>query len=526
MDTTSNLPGGFLSLTTAALLAMAPALAANAQQNSPTDLLRSFESALVDVVENVEPSVVAIVRSPGPSPKAVAAAKRRRDRERQFQPGELQALQALDVDLGGIDPFEAIRGAGASSGQERVTGAGVVIDASGLVLTQYLVVKPGDRHTVATITGERLPAEIVGADPRSGLAVLRVRSDKLKPIEFGQAEDLRKGNLVVVVGNPYSLETDGQPTASYGVVSNTSRKAPNGENLNDASRIDLETGQRAFRTTLHHFGTLIQTDARLGWNASGGAMVTLDGKLVGLTTTVATIAGHEQPAGYAIPINSMMRRIIATLKEGREVEYGLLGIRFQPNAATQMSTGAMGVAVWRVYPGSAANRAGLQTGDLIAEVDGQPTPSPEHLQLAVGSLPPGEEKLVVYERSGQRREATVRLDKIFVTGNKVITNRPPAWQGIRVDFATATESSDILDAALQKLLDPQGCVAVVEVEEGSVSWQRGVRPGMFISHVSGQRVATPQQFRDAVRKAGGSVKLRFTPGASPKDAHPVDARPL
>jgi S1-C subfamily serine protease len=397
----------------------------------------------------------------------------------------------------------------------------VVIDPKGLILTQYLVVKPGETHFVTTSQGDRIPAEIVGADPRSGLAILRARSDKLKAVELGRAEDLKKGNLVVAIGNPYALESDGQATASYGMVSNLARKAPVGENLNETTKTE-PTGQQGYATTLHHYGTLIQTDAKLGWNASGGALVTLDGKLVGLTTSVATIAGHEAPAGYAIPIDKTMRRVIDTLKEGREVEYGLLGIGFQPTAVSRLSDGAPGILVDSVYRGSAADRAGLRPGDIVAEIDGQPTANADRLQLLIGSLSPQDETHLVYERAGALEETSVRLDKIHVPGEKVVTTRPPGWQGIHIDFATAIETP-LLNAASapQGLIDSSGCVAVVDVDKDSLSWKQGVRPGMFISHVAGKRVSTPQEFRDAVREADGSVKLRFTPGNSPENAQPV-----
>ncbi|TWT77374.1 putative periplasmic serine endoprotease DegP-like precursor [Posidoniimonas polymericola] len=514
------LPAGRLLSCVAALLlgggtAAAQQPAAQSGSSSAAGLLAAFESKLVEVIQRVEPSVVAISRAPAPrQPQAASPADEARLRS-QFQPGELQALQQLDRGFPGVDPLGRFRGE-AEEQAARVTGAGVVIDASGLILTQYLVVKPGDRHFVTTTAGDELPAEIVGADPRSGLAVLRARTDKLQPLKFGQAEDLRKGNLVIAVGNPFAIESDGQPSVSYGMVSNLAQKAPGGENLNDTERGD------EYRTTLHHLGTLIQTDAKLGWNASGGALVNLQGELIGLITSVASIAGHEQPAGYAIPINKVMRRVIEDLCAGREVEYGLLGIGFEPDHLVAVGSGIQGVVVNHVYEGSAADRAGLRKTDVVVAIDGEDLDGSDELQLVVGGLAPGVETPLAYLRDGRRNNTTVRLDKIYVPGEKVVTSPRPAWQGMHVDYATAVDTTLLAQASSQGHIDRDGCVAVVEVDEGSVSWRQGIRPGMFISHVSGQRVSNPEEFREAVQQAGDSVRLRFTPGNTPQNAKPVE----
>ncbi|MCA9239232.1 MAG: trypsin-like peptidase domain-containing protein [Planctomycetales bacterium] len=510
--------GGMVAVLCAALLGGARASAQSPVVQEPAELLRAFEESVTQTITRVEPSVVAISRRPRPA----EADKNELGREA----GGSVDNNGLETPFSGGDPFRQLRDQDQLP-QPFVSGAGVVIDRAGLVLTQYLVVKPGEEHYVTTTSGDTLPAKLVAADPRSSLAVLRIESagakaSEFKPIEFGKAELLRKGAFVVVVGNPYSIQQDGQATASYGTVTNLASSAPPLENLNNAAVTDRSDAEK-YRSTLHHFGSLIQTDARLGWSASGGAMVTLDGKLVGLTTTVATIAGHEKPAGYAIPINKTMRRVIEDLKQGREVEYGLLGIRFDQNAMQLLSDGSEGVAVGAVIPGSAADRAGLRANDVIAEIDGQRIDSPDRLQLEVGSLTPGAEAPLIFERNGRPQSTDVRLDKIYVVGKKVITNRPPPWQGLQVDYATALARPDLADS--QEMIDPQGCVVVAEVEPGSVSWKRGVRAGMFISHVSGQRVSTPEEFRRAVREAHGNVKLRFTAGNGPPDARPVEQDP-
>jgi S1-C subfamily serine protease len=392
-----------------------------------------------------------------------------------------------------------------------------VVIGEGLVLTQYLVVEPGETHFVTDASGERWGAEVRAADPRSGLAVLRLVRAEGVDTEFpptlpiGSAEELRRGSFVVAVGNPYAIEAEGGATVSWGVVSNIARKAPANENYND---VPDQNG--AYRTTLHHFGTLLQTDAKLGWGAAGGALVDLDGSLVGITTTTSTIPGHESSAGYAIPMNATMRRVIDRLVEGREAEYGLLGVAFNPMATADPLGRPSGMVIDSAYQGSPAQRAGLRQGDVIVRVSGEPTPDADALQRVVGGIPPGTDAFVEFRRDNAMQQTKVRVGKAFVVGDRVVTKKQPAWRGMRVDFPTAVPPMILQQKAQQGLLDPAGCVVISEVEPDSVSWRSGVRPYMFVSHVGGDRVTSPDEFYRAVATAPQSVKLKFTEGvASP-----------
>ena len=327
---------------------------------------------------------------------------------------------------------------------------------------------------------------------------------------LGDGDNLRKGKFVVAVSNPYAIQSDGQPTASWGIVTNLARKAPAGANLNDAPGPSQD-----HRTTLHHLGTLIQTDAKLGWSASGGALVNLRGQLVGITTTVASIAGHEQPAGYAIPMSTPIKRIIDTLKQGHEVEYGLLGISFGFGPVGSSDDGDERVTVQNVVPYTPAAQAGLAPGDIITHVDGRPIRDVDDIQLAVSLQPPSTIATIDYERRGTKDSAKVTLAKLPIAGMKIITNRPPAWRGIHIDYASPLLAAEVGQAATTDAFDPEGCVMVSEVEPESEAWNAGIRPGMFISHVGDERVATPDEFRAAVAKANDLLDLRLTQPLQP-----------
>jgi len=497
-----------------AIAAVRPATV-NAQvagDNRRDDLaaVAALKRTLADVIASAERSVVAIARFAAAPP----ADERRLD-----------------------DVFAPLRQTGPAETPAVAVGCGVIIDPAGLVLTEYLAVREGDRHTVTTVDGTRYAATIRAADPKSGLAVLATdvnsaislprtggtagereanpESRERTPfaaIRFGDAGQLRKGNFVIAIGNPYAIQTDGQPTASWGIVANLARKAPAGANLNDV----VGPGPPAdFRTTLHHLGTLIQTDAKLGWSSGGGALVNLRGELVGLTTTIATIAGHERPAGYAIPVNAPFLRIIDALKEGREVEYGLLGVSFSA-PLSGVAHGSNPLAIAHVYPGSPAYRADLEAGDVITDVDGRRVSDVDDVQLAVSLLPPASVATIGFTRGGRQRTAEVRLAKLAVAGKRIVTNRPPAWRGIRVDYATALDATALAEATASGVLDAEGCVLVAEVEEDSVAWKAGMRSGMFISHVGAERVSTPDEFRAAVQGIGDTLDIRFTQPLAPQ----------
>jgi S1-C subfamily serine protease len=495
------------------LAAFTPAIAPAQSPSGRTApaVLENIERTLIDLIARVEPSVVAISRAaPGQPPLAVQG-------------------------LG--DAFAELRPTAPAPNAAPIVGAGVIIDRDGLILTQYLSVRDGEEHLVTTTDGNRYAAQIRGADPRSGLAVLQIdptanptasplqRAGDRRPtpaslpaISLGDATALRKGQIVVAVGNPYAIASDGQPTASWGIITNLARKAPAGTNLNDAPG-----PYNDHRTTLHHLGTLIQTDAKLGWSAGGGALVNHRGELIGVTTTAATIAGHEQPAGYAIPLNPLMRRVIDALKQGREVEYGMLGVGFGQTVVDAAPERSPRLSVAQVYPGSPAARAGLQTGDIIKRVGGRPVDDVDAVQLAISALPPSTTTMIEYERDGRAATATVTLAKLAVAGRKIVTDRPDPWRGIHVDYATAFDAPQLAQAIASGAYDAQGCVLVTEVEPQSIAWRAGVRPGMFISHVGGRRVTTPDEFRAAASTVpADSFDIQLTQPAAPVDGDAAD----
>jgi serine protease Do len=481
-----------------AIVACAQSGLAQAQRDS-TAAVAQLERTVQDTIARVESSVVAISRSMRQKPEAT-----------QADP---------------VDAFGSLRAPIAADASTPVVGAGIVIDSVGLVLTQYLSVREGDQHFITTTDRLTYPATIRAADARSGLAVLAIdttskpnaanpapastptpKAGSFRAIPLGDADTLRKGQFVIAIGNPFAIKRDGQPTASWGIVTNLSQKAPPGTNFNDAPGPG-----RDYRTTLHHLGTLIQTDAKLGWSAGGGALVNLRGELVGLTTTAATIAGHEQPAGYAIPMNAAFRRIIDALKAGREVEYGMMGVGFGQQVLETPTGRNARLSLLQVYPGTPAARAGLVAGDAVTRVNDRPVNDVDDVQLAISLLPPNTTTTVEYTRNGQPATARLVLAKLATSGKNIVTAHSRGWRGMRVDFATALNAVELAQATASGALDPLGCVLVTDVEEGSDAWNAGVRKGVFVSHVGKKRVTTPAEFHAATEEVrSDAFDIRLT----------------
>lgn len=382
-------------------------------------------------------------------------------------------------------------------------GAGVVIDRRGLILTAYHVLGDGDKlneendYYVTTHDRRVYLARVRAADPRSDLAVLAVDAE-LPPITLGDGGALRKGQIVIALGNPYAIARDGQASASWGIVSNLSRKAP---------PLSEQPGS-ADQRTLHEFGTLIQTDAKLALGASGGALLNFKGEMVGLTVALAATAGYEQQAGYAIPIDAAFRRVVDTLKEGREVEYGFLGVQPGKLSRADVLSGRQGVWVEDVVVGTPAEEAGVLPNDVIQTINGAPIRNRDDLMLELGRLPAAAEARLAVRRGNEDVQLAVTLAKFPVGGPIVVTERAPAWRGAQVDYTT------VRGQYTQEAIDyfPEG-VLVTEVEEHSPAWQAGLRVGMTITHVERRAVARPADFRAAVTAQTGPVALRIDPGA-------------
>ena len=326
---------------TVLLLAQGPAKPAAdrpAEATAAADVVAALETTLADTIARAEPSVVSIHRKKGPNPDETRAV---RGRQRPGGPDREQ-LERLRLN----EEFVSLD-----------YGSGIVIGKDGEILTAFHVVRGAELLVVRAAGGQIFAAEVIAADPRSDLAVIVPLDDKeaerptLKPIPLGDSTRLRKGSFLIALGNHFNAaRDDGSASASWGILSNVARRID----------IDNETsgGFGVPRSLpLRNYPTLLQLDAKLNLGMSGGAVINMKSELVGITTTAASPAGYDALAGYAIPLDRMGRRIVETLRQGKEVEYGLLGIKTSNPQSTRItettpnSPASRGAPVGRRDPG-------------------------------------------------------------------------------------------------------------------------------------------------------------------------------
>lgn len=376
-------------------------------------------------------------------------------------------------------------------------GSGVVLNDQGLVLTNYHVVQGAAKVYVRLPGGQGSYADIHAADPRSDLAVLKLLDSRVRPpaVKIGDSGHARKGQLVLSLANPFAAGfRDGSPSASWGIISNIRRRtAATGLTERDRNRFQL-----------HHMATLIQTDARLNLGCSGGALLNLQGELIGLTTALAAITGSETAGGFALPIDAEVRQIIGVLERGEEVSYGFLGVGFAPEYRRGEPP-----PLARVVQNSPAERAHLQPNDVILSVNDRPIREPDDLFLAIGICLAGSEaRLEVRKADGATRTIKVTLDKYYVPDKGIASAKPPFIRGVRVDYTS------VLCLREDSNRCPSG-VYVSDVQPGSFA-DRARLHDAIVTHVNGAAVNSPRDFQRLAGKTAGPVELTLIDAGQPR----------
>ncbi len=490
------------------LVCAAVAIGCSAVANAD-DPAMALEAALTKVIEQSEPAVVSIAKiRRGPFETRMIPI-RPMERERAFLQSEGPPIDPENPDF-----------------QPNNFGVGVIVAGTRpnerFVLTNYHVVQGGPRSSSTSIDDattlfvrfsdrRNCYASILAADPRSDLAVLqldladvKIDAAELKPLDWTAATPVRKGQLVVMLGNPYALAHDGSVSAGWGMIANlTRRPLP-------------WTDDRKSRTMMYRLGNLIQIDGRLNLGTSGGPLLNLKGELIGLTTSLAAIEGYEKSAGFAIPLDDLTRRIVKSLVSGHEVEYGMLGVEPQsvtPAEFRSYDTGLKQASAARVKHmgvNSPAARAGIHVDDIILSVDDVPIYSDFDLMRVVGLHPP-EDKVGIGIWRKDRGKITIEtvLGKWPVQDEEGIIETTPRyapWRGISVDYPTGRKIYHRDDDPYRR------AVVVTKVATDSVAESAGVQPGLFIAEVNRIPVQTPREFAEATKAARGPVELRLFEG--------------
>ena len=298
------------------------------------------------------------------------------------------------------DPlFRHFFGEGPEAGPQRREGlgSGVIVSEQGYVLTNHHVIESVDQIEVALPDSRKVPARVVGTDPETDLAVLKIEARKLPAITFAKAEQIRVGDFVLAIGNPFGI---GQ-TVTLGIVSGLGR-----------SHLGITT-----------FENFIQTDAAINPGNSGGALVDASGHLIGINTAIYSQTGGSMGIGYAIPV-STARQVMEQIIQKGSVTRGWIGVGVQEItkeiAESFKLRAAGGVLITQVERGGPADKAGVQAGDVLSAVNGKPVADTIAMLNSIATLQPGDEARLRVSRNQAEQELSVTIGR---------RPRPPARKG-------------------------------------------------------------------------------------------------
>jgi serine protease Do len=370
--------------------------------------------------------------------------------------------------------------------REQGLGSGVIVSADGIVLTNNHVVEGADEIKVTTSDRREFEAAVVGSDPKSDLAVIKLKGDvsSLKPVELGDSSQLRLGDVVLAIGNPFGV---GQ-TVTMGIVSAKGRA--------DVGIVDYED--------------FIQTDAAINPGNSGGALINMEGKLVGINTAILSRTGGHMGIGFAIPSN-MARPIMESLQKHGRVVRGFLGVGIQDIdqelARALRLPSRNGVLISDVSANSPAAKAGVARGDVVLKVDGRPVDSSGQMRNAIATA--GAQKKVRLDilRDGKPLSLDVALGEMPQDETAVAGPSGSAQPAPGLDGLTLENLNDLNRKRFQIPNDVATGVVVLDVQRSSAAARAGLRPGDVLLEVNRQRIDGVDKFRETYGKSKGATLL-------------------
>lgn len=411
-------------------------------------------TSFADVFEKVNPAVVTITVSKSAAVEPAVGF--------QHGPGMMQP-PGLDDFFGRFFNFPMPP---QNSEPVAALGSGFFIDADGYIVTNNHVIEDAEDISVVLADGSRLDAELVGRDPKTDLALIKVSAEKPFPaLRFGNSDETRVGDWVLAIGNPFGLGG----TATAGIVSARGR--------------DIRSGP---------YDDYLQIDAPINSGNSGGPIVNADGDVIGVNTAIYSPNGGNVGIGFAIPA-SQAKEIVEDLKVNRVVHRGWLGVQIQRlDEDLAQSLGletAEGALVADVTDDSPADKAGVTVGDVITRFGSRDIDSPKTLSLAVADQDPGSTARMHIWRNGRDKTLRVTVSEMEETDNLLAANTPEADTAGKLGLRLAP-LTDAYRARLGAPKDVDG-VVVEAVQPGSEAAQKGLRPGDLIMAVNGHEVTTP-----------------------------------
>ena len=418
---------------------------------------RNLESAFTEVAESVNPAVVQIRAQ-----KMVE-----RDMRNPFQG----------------TPFEDFFGGprGPQRDLRQGLGSGVVIRSDGHIVTNNHVVENADQLSVVMLDGTEYEAEVVGTDPFSDLAVIKIDAEELTAVSFGNSDQLQTGQWVLAFGSPLSENLNNSVTA--GIVSSIGRLQP--------------TGGQGQGGGVQNF---VQTDAAINPGNSGGPLVNLNGELVGINTAIASNTGGYQGIGFAIPSNTVERVVTQIIEEG-QVQRAFLGVRYDGASQSliqneDLPQGAAVIA--QVEDGSPADEAGLQGGDIITAIDGQTLNKYLQVSNLISSRKPGEEVTLTINRNGEEQEISVTLGSRSdgMTASSEDGGEEPSREQLMEELGLSIQNISP-EIARQLRLDDTNGVVITDVDQSNPMIRNsGLSPRQVIVEIAGEPTPDVETFQE------------------------------
>jgi serine protease Do len=352
-------------------------------------------------------------------------------------------------------------------------GSGVIVAADGYILTNNHVVEDADEINITLSTFEEFEATIIGRDPKSDLALIKIDAKQdLPSVTFGDSDALRVGEWVLAIGNPFGL----QQTVTAGIIS------AKGRSINNES-----------------YGNFIQTDASINPGNSGGPLFNLKGQMVGVNTAIFSRTGGNIGIGFAIPVN-MAKNVFAQLKENGKVTRGWLGVMIQqvtPDLAENFGLDRpIGALVGQVVLESPADKAGLKAGDVIIEYNGREVSQMSMLPAMVAGTKVGEKASLVFIRDGKKQNITVEIGRLD--------------DDTAIMADTETGTSKKLGLTVQELtpklaeslgIDETQGVIVTDIQSGSAAAEAGIERGDILLEINRKKIESLADYKQALQEA-------------------------
>ncbi|TAD85765.1 MAG: PDZ domain-containing protein [Bacteroidetes bacterium] len=384
--------------------------------------------------------------------------------------------------------------------EQRASGSGVLITSDGYIVTNNHVIENADEINVTLNNKKSYKAELIGTDPSSDLAVLKITASNLPYLVWGNSDDVKLGQWVLAIGYPWTLDV----TVTAGIVSAKARS--------------LGINAQKSQTPVESF---IQTDAAVNQGNSGGALVDTDGKLIGINSAIASQTGSYAGYSYAIPVN-IVKKIYGDLIKFGAVQRAYLGVSYVPDNASDEQMRKMnirsgeGVYVSGVADDGAAKQSGIKEGDYIVAINETKVTTGSEMVEQVANFKPGDKITVTYKREGKEYKANVTLRN--KSGNFEVV-KGSAKEGMREKLGGELVE---VDKAVARQYGVEGAVLVKVVGKGLLGTTR-IQQDFAISSVDGKPVRTVDELVSVLGKSKGTVRLEgFYPGYESTYAYPLN----